>query len=208
MKSASYQEPTMTHPLASLKRRLERWELDHLRQLASDLAYRLERAEEDARSERKIADYWNDQATSMMRDLMEDSETIGLTKVGTVGVIDITALIRLPDLATGERYLCGIVNDDGTITHSILLPGDNDRAGWVAQKEWAASIGGNLLNRTELLAGYEKMPEEFQKEAYWSESNHVSASGYAWSQDFHLGYQYYSTTDDELRARAVRRLTI
>lgn len=195
----------MTHPLASLKRRLAAWELAHLRQLASDLAIRLERAEEDARHEREIADYWNEQATSMIRDLMDDGETIGLTKDGAIGVI---SRITLPEAAEGERYLCGIVNDDGTVTHSFLLPGDNDQATQTAQKEWAASIGGNLMNRTELLAGYEKMPEEFKKEAYWSETSHVSDSDYAWYQIFDDGFQLYHYAYDELRARAVRRLTI
>lgn len=43
---------------------------------------------------------------------------------------------------------------------------------------------------------------------YWSSTQHVSASDYAWFQSFLNGYQSYSLTDDKLRARAVRRLPI
>ncbi len=116
--------------------------------------------------------------------------------------------ITFPDLATGERYLCGTVNADGTVTYSILLPGDNDDATWKKQLAWAKSLGGDLLNRVELVTAYETMPEEFQKTWYWSNTQHAAYPDFAWCQDFYDGRQDYNGTNGMLRARAVRRLTI
>ena len=118
-----------------------------------------------------------------------------------------TTKITLPPLAAGERYLCGIVNADGSITHSILLPGDNDPADWKTQTAWAKSIGGDLLNRAELVIAYETMPDEFKKQAYWSNTK-TASTGWAWCQGFGSGGQVYYLQDGQLRARAVRRLVI
>ncbi|MFM9926930.1 hypothetical protein VLK31_28365 [Variovorax sp. H27-G14] len=59
----------MTPRLCNLKRRLERWELEHLRQHAADLAERLEAAEKRATEAEARAthaeytcDFWHDQA--------------------------------------------------------------------------------------------------------------------------------------------------
>ena len=116
--------------------------------------------------------------------------------------------VQLPPLAEGERYLCGIVNADGSITHTILLPGDNDKANWDDQMAWAKSIGGDLLTRPEQAIAFAKMPEEFQKDWYWSNTQHVSDSNYAWFQSFDFGLQDYFNKSAEGRARAVRRLPI
>lgn len=119
-----------------------------------------------------------------------------------------TTAITFPELAEGERYLCGTVNPDGSITHSILLPGDNANASHKTQLAWAKEQGGDLLNRVELVIAYETMPEEFHKDAYWSNTKHASGSEYAWSQYFLYGDQNYYDTDGKLRARVVRRLTV
>ena len=50
--------------------------------------------------------------------------------------------------------------------------------------------------------------EAFDADWYWSSTQHVSDSDYAWCQSFGYGYQLYRTTSHELRARAVRRLPI
>jgi hypothetical protein len=50
--------------------------------------------------------------------------------------------------------------------------------------------------------------EAFDADWYWSSTQHVSPSDFAWYQGFGDGYQYYSYTDNEFRARAVRRLVI
>ncbi|MDD3884529.1 MAG: hypothetical protein PHW66_06290 [Gallionella sp.] len=112
------------------------------------------------------------------------------------------------ELNEGEIYVGAIIGPDGNGNHIILLPGDNDDADWKTQMEWAKSIGGDLPDRVELALLYKRHPEQFKKDAYWSNEEHASASDYAWYQYFFNGYQYCSSKDIMLRARAVRRLVI
>ncbi|WP_186191014.1 DUF1566 domain-containing protein [Burkholderia gladioli] len=118
--------------------------------------------------------------------------------------------IQLPPLAEGEIYLCGFVNAAGDVTHTILLPGDSADASWQAQLDWAKSIGGDLPTRAELVIAYEKFRDQFQSDAYWSNTPDTDPgySGWAWCQDFGNGFQYDSRQHYEFRARAVRRLSI
>jgi hypothetical protein len=116
--------------------------------------------------------------------------------------------IQLPTLAEGERYLGAFGDTAGNIHHTILLPGDNDDASWQSQIDWAKSIGGELPTRAELVTAYETMPEEFKKDWYWSNAEHVAYPDYAWVQYFTSGSQYYYRKNDNYRARAVRRLPI
>lgn len=107
------------------------------------------------------------------------------------------------ELKEGEIYV-GRIND----TAVILLPGDNDDATWEASTKWAKSIGGNLPNRIEQAMLWANHRDQFKKDWYWSNETHHSASGYAWYQTFYDGFQYDIRKNDELRARAVRRLII
>ncbi len=50
--------------------------------------------------------------------------------------------------------------------------------------------------------------EAFDDNWYWSSTQHVSDSDYAWYQHFDHGDQYYDYASSKLRARAVRRLPI
>ena len=116
--------------------------------------------------------------------------------------------INLPELADGEIYAGAIGDALGNLHHVILLPGDNDGATHEAQLEWAKSIGGDLPNRIEqamLLANHR---DQFKKDWYWSNEIHHTESGWAWYQDILYGTQSYDTSDNELRARAVRRVPI
>ncbi len=116
--------------------------------------------------------------------------------------------ITLPELAAGERYLCGVIDENGAVTHTVLLPGDADPAPWEAQMAWAKSIGGDLPNRIEQAMLFASFKDQFKQEAYWSNQQHASDSGYAWCQSFDGGLQMISLKDNGLRARAVRRLVI
>lgn len=118
--------------------------------------------------------------------------------------------VQIPPLAEGEIYLGGFVNANGDVSHTILLPGDNDGATWQQQMEWAKSIGGDLPTRAELVIAYEQHRDQFKKDAYWSNTpdDDPEYYGWAWSQYFHLGGQYLNPQYYRLRARAVRRLTI
>ena len=74
--------------ISTLRRRLEKWELQHLRQHASDLAERLERAEEDAARANESADFWHQQCMSMIAELQDEGAEIGLTKSGEIVIGD------------------------------------------------------------------------------------------------------------------------
>ncbi|MDQ5880961.1 MAG: hypothetical protein QG616_791 [Pseudomonadota bacterium] len=116
--------------------------------------------------------------------------------------------ITLPELAAGERYHCGVIDENGAVTHTVLLPGDADPAPWEAQIAWAKSIGGDLPNRIEQAMLFASFKDQFKQDAYWSNQQHASDSGYAWCQSFDGGLQIISLKDNGLRARAVRRLVI
>ncbi len=114
----------------------------------------------------------------------------------------------LPAARPGERYVGGIINHNGTVRHIFLLPGDSDGKAWQAQMDWAATTGGELPDRVESALLFQTMPEEFKKECYWLREQHAAYSDNAWCQYFTNGSQLYYGEDDELRARAVRRITI
>ncbi|UEP42721.1 DUF1566 domain-containing protein [Burkholderia sp. B21-005] len=118
--------------------------------------------------------------------------------------------IQLPPLAEGEIYLGGFVDKNGDVTHTILLPGDNDLASWQEQMEWAKSIGGDLPTRAELVIAYEKLSDQFKPTAYWSNTpdDDPEYAGWAWYQYFGTGFQSLTHQHYEFRARAVRRLSI
>ena len=114
----------------------------------------------------------------------------------------------IPALNEGEIYAGAIIAPDGTGHHVILLDGDHDDADWDTSMEWAKSIGGDLPDRVEQAMLYKHLPDRFQKEWYWSNTQHSGHSDYAWFQYFYDGGQHLNTKDDKLRARAVRRSVI
>jgi len=66
----------------------------------------------------------------------------------------------------------------------------------------------DLPNQTLAEAFQNGGAEAFAANLYWSSTQHVSDSDYAWCQGFGNGYQNYYDTSTKLRARAVRRLPI
>jgi hypothetical protein len=85
----------MTRALHALQRRLERWELEHLRQHAAELAQRLEAAElRAADAERRLSDaeytaeFWHDQAVDLHNAAAEASDGVpGITIDGRTVVV-------------------------------------------------------------------------------------------------------------------------
>jgi hypothetical protein len=128
------------------------------------------------------------------------------TTLNHKGAISMNTLAQL-ELKKGERYAFGVTLPNGKTTHSILLPGDESVANWDAGMEWAKNKDGDLPDRAEQALLYMHMPEEFQKDWYWSNTQHAGNSGIAWCQGFGNGNQsYYKSA--ELRVRSVRRVTI
>jgi len=116
--------------------------------------------------------------------------------------------ITQPELNENEIYAGAIINPDGTGHHVILLDGDHDDADWQSAMDWAKEQGGDLPNRVETALLFNQLKDRFKPEWYWTNEQHASGSGCAWYQDFFRGSQYDTHKDDELRARAVRRLDI
>ncbi len=113
--------------------------------------------------------------------------------------------ITIP-LAAGERFAGQVLNEDGTLSHYlILLPGDADGITWPDAKAWAAERGGELPTRREQSLLFANLKGEFEERAYWSAEAHESESGWAWCQYFTIGPQRHSPQTSEFRARAVRR---
>ena len=119
--------------------------------------------------------------------------------------------IQIPPLAEGEVYLCGFVDANGDVTHTILLPSEAEkRMSWPDAMEWAKSLNADLPTRAELVMAFEQHRSQFKEAAYWSNTPDADPeyAGWAWYQHFGLGYQTTNHQGLELRARAVRRLTI
>ena len=115
--------------------------------------------------------------------------------------------ITPPPLKDGERWV-GVATTQKGLHHVILLPGDYDPATWKKQMALAKKAGGDLPDRLELALLRVMLPEEFEKDAYWSNEQHAVDSDYAWCQVFDNGYQYNSRIYSKLRARSVRRVAI
>jgi hypothetical protein len=113
------------------------------------------------------------------------------------------------ELQSGEHYAGIIVGADGKPSHHlILLPGDVDDVTWAKAKEFAEKAGGDLPTRREQALLFANLKDQFEDRYYWSSEQHASYDDYAWVQVFDYGYQGNTSKSAELRARAVRRLTI
>lgn len=112
------------------------------------------------------------------------------------------------ELKEGEKLAFSLTLPDGKTIHTILLPGDEAVDSWDAGMEWAKNLGGDLPDRAEQALFFKYMPDEFQKEAYWSNTQHAVNSYSAWYQVFYRGNHDYHTKSAELRVRAVRRIEV
>ena len=112
-------------------------------------------------------------------------------------------------LNPGEQYAGFILGKDGEPDHHlILLPGDEAELNRDDAKQWAKEQGGELPTRREQSLLYANLKDEFQGTWYWSGEARERESGWAWCQGFGYGGQSGISRDDELRARAVRRLIL
>ncbi|WAL80987.1 DUF1566 domain-containing protein [Pandoraea sp. XJJ-1] len=111
--------------------------------------------------------------------------------------------VAIPPLNDGETYLCGIVDANGDVEHTVIVAINNKIGTWQSQLDWAKELGADLMTRPEQAIAFAKMPERFEQRAYWS--NEDAGDGFAWCQHFTGGDQYCDFQDYELRAVAVRR---
>lgn len=113
------------------------------------------------------------------------------------------------ELKDGEHYAGIIIGKEGEAAyHLILLPGEAESVNWADAKEWASKVGGALPNRREQALLYANLEGQFKDAWYWSSEQRASDSGFAWTQYFDDGHQFYGDVYGKYRARAVRRLEI
>lgn len=85
----------MNRAIANLRRRLDRWELAHLRAHAADLQEQLERCQGELARTRdelynasRVADFWSEAHHELQNHLANRDEAIGLTTDGQVGIVN------------------------------------------------------------------------------------------------------------------------
>lgn len=118
-----------------------------------------------------------------------------------------TSDIEFPALAECEVHFLAVVNDDGSVTHSILLP-EEKRLAWNAARAFAEKLGGELPTRIEQAVLWARHRALFQQDWYWSSEQPAEFSSCAWIQSFLNGSQNGWPQDNKNVARAVRRVTI
>jgi hypothetical protein len=111
--------------------------------------------------------------------------------------------VQIPPLNDGEIYLCGIVDANGDVEHTVIVAINNERGEWQEQMEWAKSLGADLMTRPEQAIAFAKHKDRFEEAGYWS--NEDAGDGFAWCQHFSYGDQRYGFQGTRLRAVAVRR---
>lgn len=79
--------------LSNFKKRLEKLELEHLRQLAAELHDKLEQAEERALSAEECADFWQSHAMNLQEALHDENfSTHRAVGINTSGELMVVAL--------------------------------------------------------------------------------------------------------------------
>ena len=73
--------------ITAIRRKLEAWELEHLRTLVAQQADRIERLEDEVDILQQNAEFWHEQSMRMVRDLSDEGETVGITPDGQIGVV-------------------------------------------------------------------------------------------------------------------------
>lgn len=71
---------------AALRRKLEAWELEHLRTLVSQQHDRIERLEAEVDILQQNAEFWERHAHDLMRDVADMGATVGINQDGDVFV--------------------------------------------------------------------------------------------------------------------------
>lgn len=73
--------------LRTIRQRLERWELQHLREHCSDLALRVEDLQRIVERESETADHWRRQCDALIENLKGAAQEVGITVDGQMGAI-------------------------------------------------------------------------------------------------------------------------
>lgn len=125
-------------------------------------------------------------------------------------------MIGQPWPGQGGIYAGMVRGDDGLPDYHLILAEHEpeDRMAWQAAMDYAGTVEADghkdftLPKRKEQAILFGNLKERLKEAWYWSCEPHASYSDYAWYQYFSSGSQDYGHKDNNLRARAVRRLVI
>jgi Protein of unknown function (DUF1566) len=100
-------------------------------------------------------------------------------------------------------------NDGPTNTQAMAKAGSG-LGKWARELRIDGHDDWYIPSRLELLVAFGELDglKVFGRAWYWSSTQYASDDDYAWCQNFTSGYQSLNHEDNELRARAVRRLVI
>ncbi len=105
--------------LAAIQRKLDKWEMLHLRAHAAEQAERLEKAEEDLERARadaanawECADHWQSQLDNLIQEMRHAGREVGMTQSGQ--------LVTMP--------IAGVGIDAVHVSTGTLTTADNDYA--------------------------------------------------------------------------------
>lgn len=73
--------------LSNLQRKLDRWELNHLRALAAQQEERIGLLETELEIAQEHAEFWHDQARNMVEELQADGKAIGIMQSGDLVLV-------------------------------------------------------------------------------------------------------------------------
>ena len=136
-----------TAAITALRKRLDRWELNHLRQIAAELSERLDHAQERIDSlETEVsrawdtAEGWRMDAMQLVSDLQDAGQEVGLTQSGALVAMPANshpaAAAQLPAIGThlpaqGGTLGAIIARPDGTTYGLIVADAEHDvRGAW------------------------------------------------------------------------------
>ncbi|MBN3848674.1 DUF1566 domain-containing protein [Paraburkholderia sp. Ac-20342] len=114
--------------------------------------------------------------------------------------------IQIPPLAEGEIYLCGLVDANGDVEHTVIVDIVNDDANWQTQMDAARARDCDLANAIEYAVIRLKHPKLVDlSKAYWMNEEVDWDTAYARYQDFDYGGQSRTRKSAALAAVVVRR---
>lgn len=72
----------------ALRRKLEAWELEHLRALIATQADRIERLEDEVDILKQNAEFWRNRAEDLVHEITDPDFNYGITPEGQIGIVD------------------------------------------------------------------------------------------------------------------------
>jgi hypothetical protein len=211
-----------TPATAAIQRRLERWELQHLRLLAAQQAEQIEELQRRVAWAEDCAERWRDDALDMQEQLADSAGgQPGLTMGGRLVVLkpEADAAASVPAIGQPWPSIAGslyagiaVAEGDQPDGHIVLLPDEPaNPLCWQDALKWAEDLGhgAHAPMRHESALLYANLQGQFDPSAwYWTSTVAAGDGSYAWRQDFFDGNQLNLHKSYEGRVRAVRRFAV